>query len=253
MIRTAASSRASRTPEDRAQSRTLREFSWSPQSAPAFWRAVALRRYFLVNMLINIYLSLFNKKSLTNGINRLILCAMTANEISPKANARLNRIQRISKCIRLFIQYGCPLIVLGWVVIIILVSKGMIALPKPPLPPETYSTDNKNLFNGAFVFCQMLTVIIYLVWYYAGLKLFRIFEKGILFTAETVQCIQILGFVFLARFLLELGICLFFPLLQKIGAHEIVWSDLFTGPFIICIGWLIDEARKIREEQELTV
>ena len=30
-------------------------------------------------------------------------------------------------------------------------------------------------------------------------------------------------------------------------------GDLFTGFFIIFIGWLIDEARKIREEQELTV
>jgi len=30
-------------------------------------------------------------------------------------------------------------------------------------------------------------------------------------------------------------------------------SDLFTGFFIFFIGWLIDEARKIREEQELTV
>src|ERR1035437_1266340 len=30
-------------------------------------------------------------------------------------------------------------------------------------------------------------------------------------------------------------------------------NDLFTGLLITFIGWLIDEARKIREEQELTV
>jgi hypothetical protein len=30
-------------------------------------------------------------------------------------------------------------------------------------------------------------------------------------------------------------------------------SGLFAGLLIIFIGWLIDEARKIREEQELTV
>lgn len=178
---------------------------------------------------------------------------MNANGISPKANDRLHRIQKISKCIRLFIQYGCPLIVLAGFVIFFAVSKGWITLPTPLQPPETYSPDNKSLFNGAFVICQVLTAIVYLVWYYAGLKLFRFFEKGILFTSETVQCIQILGVVFLVRFLLELGICFFFPLLQRIGVHAIVWSDLFTGCFVICIGWLIDEARKIREEQELTV
>jgi hypothetical protein len=30
-------------------------------------------------------------------------------------------------------------------------------------------------------------------------------------------------------------------------------NDLFAGVLITFIGWLIDEARKIREEQELTV
>jgi len=30
-------------------------------------------------------------------------------------------------------------------------------------------------------------------------------------------------------------------------------GNLFTSFLIIFIGWLIDEARKIREEQELTV
>jgi hypothetical protein len=178
---------------------------------------------------------------------------MNTSEVSPKANARLNKVQKISKCIRLFIQYGCPMIVLGQFVVVYLASKGLITLPQPPQPPETYSPDNHNLFNGSLVFCQVATIVVYLAWYYIGLKLFRIFEKGIMFTSETVQCLQILGIVFLVRFLLELGIFFFFPLLQKIGAHALVWSDLFTGFFIICIGWLIDEARKIQEEQELTV
>jgi len=174
---------------------------------------------------------------------------MNANEISPKASIRLNRVQKISKCIRLSIQYGCPLYVLALFVVGFLASRGMITLPAPPQPPETYSPNN---FTGILVVGQVSTLIVCLVWYYAALKLFGLFEKGILFTAETVRCLQILGAVYLARFLSELGIYLFVPLLEKIG-HGIIWSDLFTGFFIICIGWLIDEARKIREEQELTV
>ena len=174
---------------------------------------------------------------------------MNANEISPMGYVRLSRVQKISKCIRLSIQYGCPLYVLAFFVIGLLASKGMITLPAPSQPPETYSPNN---FTGIFVASQVSTLIVYLVWYYAALKLFGLFEKGILFTAQTVRCLQILGVVYLARFLLELGIYFFVPLLEKTG-HGIVWSDLFTGLFIICIGWLIDEARKIREEQELTV
>jgi Protein of unknown function (DUF2975) len=174
---------------------------------------------------------------------------MNANEITPKVNVRLNRVQKISKCIRLTIQHGCPLYILSLFVTGLLASKDMITLSTPPQSPETYLPNN---FNGIFVIGQVSTLIVCLVWYYAALKLFGLFEKRILFTAETVCCLQILGAVYLARFLLELGIYFFIPLLEKIG-HGVIWSDLFTGFFIICIGWLIDEARKIREEQELTV
>jgi len=48
-------------------------------------------------MLIGIYLLFYNKKELTNGIDGFILCAMNANEISPKANSRLYRIKIASR------------------------------------------------------------------------------------------------------------------------------------------------------------
>ena len=38
---------------------------------------------------------------------------MNANEITPKTNARLDRIQKVSKCIRLFLKYGIPLLVVA--------------------------------------------------------------------------------------------------------------------------------------------
>jgi hypothetical protein len=42
-----------------------------------------------------VYLSFINKNILTNKMNGFILCAMKANEISPNANIRLNRIKKI--------------------------------------------------------------------------------------------------------------------------------------------------------------
>jgi len=93
---------------------------------------------------------------------------------------------------------------------------------------------------------------VFLFWYRTVVKLFGFFEKGILFTAETVRCIQTLGSIYIAGFLLAL---IFHFLLQD-TERQLLWvgiSDPFTGFFIIFIGWLIDEARKIREEQELTV
>jgi hypothetical protein len=59
--------------EGLAQSKTLREYPWSRPSAPAFWSAAALLRHFPGKLLIGIYLSFFDKKNLTNGIDWLIV------------------------------------------------------------------------------------------------------------------------------------------------------------------------------------
>jgi Protein of unknown function (DUF2975) len=96
--------------------------------------------------------------------------------------------------------------------------------------------------------CMLL--IGFLFWYRTVVKLFGFFEKGILFTAETVRCIQILGGIYFAKFFLQLISHFIATNPVLIGSK---FGDLFTGFFIFFIGWLIDEARKIREEQEFTV
>jgi hypothetical protein len=175
---------------------------------------------------------------------------VNANKISPKANPRMNRIQKVSKCVRLFLQYGIPLTIIAVMVLEYLVVAHKITLPKPAHPSNAGSDSVTSA--GAFQLWSILSLVVYLFWYRTALKLFSFFEKGILFTAETVRCIQILGGIYFARFLVQLGLYFFAP------SQDNHWlgtglSDLFTGFLIIFIGWLIDEARKIREEQELTV
>jgi hypothetical protein len=178
--------------------------------------------------------------------------APNANVITPKTNARLNRIQKVSKCIRLFLQYGIPLIIIAMMVLEYLAVMHKITLPNPSHPSETGSSSDLIAHAGAMQSWIILSLVVYLFWYRTALKLFGFFEKGILFTAETVRCIQIFGGIYFARFLVQLGFYLFVPLPDNhwLGMGL---SDLFTGLLIIFIGWLIDEARKIREEQELTV
>jgi hypothetical protein len=171
---------------------------------------------------------------------------MNTNEQSPKTNARMNRIQKVSKCIRLFLQYGIPLLIVGTLGIGVLASKHLINLPQlahPTADPATTARVGSGLRG-------VLILIVYFFWYRTALKLFSYFERGDLFTAETVRCIQTLGVIYFIRFLVQL-------LLNYVGPSP-TWlgtdlSDLFTSFLIIFIGWLIDEARKIREEQELTV
>jgi hypothetical protein len=185
---------------------------------------------------------------------------MNINEIIPITNARMHRIQKVSKCIRLFLQYGIPLLIVGTLGFSALAGAHMINLPKPAQPAATTSGAGASGHAGTVVLwgtlCGILTLIVFFVWYRTALKLFGFFERGILFTAETVRCIQTLGVIYFVRFLVQLVLSLAVP--SPVPSPDNLWlkvdlGNLFTSFLIIFIGWLIDEARKIREEQELTV
>lgn len=201
---------------------------------------------FPVVLLLCVFFALIISRRIRSAPNTNV----NANKISPKANPRMNRIQKVSKCVRLFLQYGIPLTIIAVMVLEYLVVAHKITLPKPAHPSNAGSDSVTSA--GAFQLWSILSLVVYLFWYRTALKLFSFFEKGILFTAETVRCIQILGGIYFARFLVQLGLYFFAP------SQDNHWlgtglSDLFTSFLIIFIGWLIDEARKIREEQELTV
>jgi hypothetical protein len=90
-------------------------------------------------------------------------------------------------------------------------------------------------------------------------KLFGLYSRGNLFTAEVVCYIRRIGVLFffatlggvLSRWILPHG--------QPSHSAELVSSiadviaGLFSGFLILFIAWVMDEGRKIREEQELTV
>jgi hypothetical protein len=189
----------------------------------------------------------FDKKDLTNGIDWFISCAMNANEMTPKTNARLNRIQKVSKYLRLILQYGIPTVLLLCLVHVTIVNHGGNPFSEVIDRNVIWTQHDHNIIYPVY---SCLFLIVFFFWYRTVIKLFSFFEKGILFSAETVRCIQFLGGIYFVRFFLEL-ICQF--LLQNQVLIRPRMSDLFTGFFIFFIGWLIDEARKIREEQELTV
>src|ERR1035441_5857178 len=84
-----------------------------------------------------------------------------ANEISPTTNARLNRIQKVSKCVRLFLQYGIPLIIVGFLLLAYLEAVHKITLTKPSYPSGADSIQH----TGAFQLWSILSLILYLFWY----------------------------------------------------------------------------------------
>jgi signal transduction histidine kinase len=178
---------------------------------------------------------------------------MNANEISPKANVRLNRIKNVSKGFRLFLQFGFPLILLLDFVGHLIWSLAQ-AKARPINMPQI--TPFFLLSWLCVLFFLIVALVTLLVWYWTSLKLFRSFEDGILFTEKTARYFKTLGVTFIIGVAAAAGGYVFYPMPDTISLSdplaEIV-SGIYNGIFFIFLGWVFGEAQKIREEQELTV
>lgn len=79
------------------------------------------------------------------------------------------------------------------------------------------------------------------------LRLFWLYGKGIFFSAKNVSCLRFLGYYVIVEWFIDY---------QMQGTqHDVSMSitPIFVGFFIIFFAWIMDEGRKIQEEQELTV
>ena len=101
-----------------------------------------------------------------------------------------------------------------------------------------------------------LTFICRGIWFFY--KLFRNVERGIFFGCDNVRCIRNIGWWLVVVPYLSIS----FEISKVIwGATDAPVSidlsnlpnDLLKGFFVIFIAWIMDEGRKIQEEQELTV
>lgn len=78
------------------------------------------------------------------------------------------------------------------------------------------------------------------------IRLFRLYARGILFSAKNVTCIRFLGWWLTIDWLIGYQMQ---GLLKDMALSS---TPVFIGFLIIFIAWVMDEGRKIREEQELT-
>jgi hypothetical protein len=229
------------------------------------------------NLLIGFYLSFSDKKDLTNGIDWFIPCGMNANLIlinvgsivfgsvifvifykrmrswrltSPKdtlasANVKLPspRLKRIQDCGYLLSIASLTAAVLGalgtLLLIFLLVRNGTI-----------FNLSQHGLLGDVGVIVFVLTLTLE-AWFCH--KLFQQYARGNLFTKVVVHYIYQIGrfYVFAAvekYFLNRLWEKQHF---QFSAGDSII--PIYAGFLIIFIAWIMDEGRKIQEEQELTV
>jgi hypothetical protein len=79
------------------------------------------------------------------------------------------------------------------------------------------------------------------------LRLFWLYGRGILFTGKNVRCIRFFGWWLMIDWFLD------FQMRSALHDMGLPMTALFVGLLIIFVAWIMDEGRKIQEEQELTV
>jgi hypothetical protein len=172
---------------------------------------------------------------------------MNTNEVSPQINDRLNRIKKVSRYLRLLVCIGIILqtylavaFIFGWPAFIyndqvrIVISQHHIYTSRAEMPKEILALWLVKM--GLLTFGQVILIC-----------LFRLYEKGILFSAKNVLYITFIGYYLIFDWVVDY-------MLQS-ALHDMALSStsIFVGFLVIFIAWIMDEGRKIREEQELTV
>ncbi len=215
---------------------------------------------------------------MTNGIDWFIPCIMNATEISPKANARLNRIKIVSRIVRIPMLAMFLYLILFGIVQVEQTGSGLFQLLAVLSTGVPIYVRSLALIGGLIE--NPGIAIISAIWFWKLAKLFHFYERGLIFASETVRCIKFLGFLCATQWILEvihhfLFVYYLFPLSQstpppKVAANirdasfnstpffslpiwNINFGTLLAGIVIVLIAWIMDEGRKIQEEQELTV
>jgi hypothetical protein len=202
---------------------------------------------------------------------------MNANEISPKANVRMNRIKIVSRIAK-FVMLS----VLGfycWLILIVQLKQTgsvwfqLLADVSTSVPIYVHPVDLcRNLVQN------LAPTIIFALWYWKLASLFHLYEKGLIFAAKTIRCLKFLGLLCLTGWLFKCVSNLLLELYPlppppphmswpvTIVTHGyrfgffsfdfgtgIDFGLFLTGVVIVLVAWIMDEGRKIQEEQELTV
>jgi len=178
----------------------------------------------------------------------LILCAMNANELPPKANIRLNRIKKLVRVIRFLIS--------SIIILVIFCCLAFLAdLAGVPIVPSGVKVSFSTVlsFSSPFKIPAVILVltILKIGLFFAGTFIFfwllDLFEAGKFFTAQSVRYVKMLGWFVLADWVVDR---LLDVLALALNADPL---GLAGGLLIVLIAWIMDEGRKIQEEQELTV
>jgi hypothetical protein len=162
---------------------------------------------------------------------------MNSNEIAPKLSPRLKRIKYMSQLLK------------GLIICYLVVPGLLSALGVPHLTA---------VLEGKERLYQALTISLALLAVIAVYRLLSLYEKGVIFAAANTLEIRHLGYLAVACALLKGCAPAFLPnegifYIPNVLINVVLSPWFFAGLFAIVITWIMDEGRRIEEEQRLTV
>ncbi len=169
---------------------------------------------------------------------------MNSNKISPKINARLDRIKKAARVCQCLLGTN---VVFG----VYCALAFLFAWPFPhririPISPNHIYSSLSEMPGEIFALFLVQEGLI-MAAYVALFALFRLYGQGILFSVRNILLIRVLGYCIIINWLLN------YQMQSALADMALSMTPLFVGLMIIFVAWVMDEGRKIREEQELTV
>ena len=175
-----------------------------------------------------------------------VLARSKAVKAERSGDARLKRIQIASCWIQVLIGisfilgvYWVLAFLYGWPMfshdkVRVVISQGHIYSSPAEMPPVILAWWSVKM--GLALFCNAVLF-----------SLFRHYQKGVIFSATNVRHIHSLAYFLIANWLID------YQLQSTLHDMDLSTTPLFIGLLIIFVAWVMDEGRKIKEEQELTV
>ena len=190
---------------------------------------------------------------------------MNVTEITPKANVRLNRIRLVAR----FFRWIC-LFLFG---VMIFMAGAAVLAPYCILPTGSPERNEFLTMRAEFLLSQfkpgwewlyplfwagMAGLNCLAIWFFY--RFFGNLERGIIFDRDNVRCFRGFGCLMVASPVIGIIFDLSRIIWQVPNPAEGFVIDgtnlipgLVGGFLIVLIAWIMDEGRKIQEEQELTV
>ena len=105
---------------------------------------------------------------------------------------------------------------------------------------------------------RWLSVVLAIPIYGAVFYLFELYKKSVFFSIKNIRCFYFLGYYIIIEWMVYF-IVQHFIVHQFLGGSRptlVNWGtfmSVYEGIFLLFFAWVMDEARKMREEQDLTV